>query len=138
MKKSHCVKNVQIQRFFWSVFSRIRTEYGESFFWCAGKCTPEKTSYLDTFHAAFSLEKLEPFVKLEPSNTYRERYSTHHVLIRLVEILKKLLDQMFIAGMVLMDLSKRLDCISYELFIAKLYAYGFSQDLVTFIYLYLT
>ena len=25
--KSHCVKSVQIQSFFWSVFSRIRTEY---------------------------------------------------------------------------------------------------------------
>ena len=25
----HCVKRVQIRSFFWSVFSRIRTEYGE-------------------------------------------------------------------------------------------------------------
>ena len=38
--KEHCVKCVQIQRFFWSVFSRIRTEHG-----------PEKTPYLDTSHA---------------------------------------------------------------------------------------
>ena len=37
---SHCVKSVQIRSFFCSVFSSIRTEYG-----------PEKTSYLDTFHA---------------------------------------------------------------------------------------
>ena len=36
----HCVKNVQIRSFFWSVFSCIRTEY-----------EPEKTPYLDTFHA---------------------------------------------------------------------------------------
>ena len=35
----HCVKSVQIRSFFWSVFSRIWTEYG-----------PEKTPYLDTFH----------------------------------------------------------------------------------------
>ena len=34
-----CVKSVQIRSFFYSVFSRIRTEYG-----------PEKTRYLDTFH----------------------------------------------------------------------------------------
>ena len=27
-RTSHCVKSVQIQRFFWSVFSYIRTEYG--------------------------------------------------------------------------------------------------------------
>ena len=26
----HCVKSVQIRSFFWSVFSRIRTEYGET------------------------------------------------------------------------------------------------------------
>ena len=26
---SHCVKNVQIRSFFWSVFSRIWTEYGD-------------------------------------------------------------------------------------------------------------
>ena len=26
---SHCVKSVQIRSFFWSMFSRIRTEYGE-------------------------------------------------------------------------------------------------------------
>ena len=25
----HCAKSIQIRRFFWSVFSRIRTEYGE-------------------------------------------------------------------------------------------------------------
>ena len=25
----HCVKSVRIRGFFWSVFSRIRTEYGE-------------------------------------------------------------------------------------------------------------
>ena len=36
----HGVKSVQIRSFFWSVFSRTRTEYG-----------PEKTPYLDTFHA---------------------------------------------------------------------------------------
>ena len=41
----HCVKNVQIRSFFWSVFSRIRTEYG-----------PEKTLYLDTFHAVFCMD----------------------------------------------------------------------------------
>ena len=38
----HCVKSVQIRSYFWSVFSRILTEYG-----------PEITPYLDTFHAAY-------------------------------------------------------------------------------------
>ena len=64
-----CVKSVQIRSFFWSVFSRIRNEYGEilSIFPYsvrmrentdhsvvspnAGKYRPEKTHYLDTFHS---------------------------------------------------------------------------------------
>ena len=40
VQPSHWVKCVQIRSFFWFVFSRIRTEYG-----------PEKTPYLDSFHA---------------------------------------------------------------------------------------
>ena len=40
MASQHCVKSVQIRSFFWSVFSRIPTEYG-----------PEKTQYFDNFHA---------------------------------------------------------------------------------------
>ena len=41
----HFAKCVQTRSFFWSVFSRIRTEYG-----------PEKIPYLDTFHAVFSFQ----------------------------------------------------------------------------------
>ena len=53
---THCVKSVQIWVFFCSAFSRIRTEYGEIlslsvFSPNAGKYGPEKTPYLDTFHA---------------------------------------------------------------------------------------
>ena len=40
LQKCYCVKSVQIRSFFWSVFSRIRTEY-----------RAEKTSYLDNFQA---------------------------------------------------------------------------------------
>ena len=29
LKVRHCVKSIQIRSFLWSVFSRIRTEYGE-------------------------------------------------------------------------------------------------------------
>ena len=48
----HCVKSVQIRNFFWPVFSRSRTEYGEirsKWYWVfspnAGKYEPEKTPY---------------------------------------------------------------------------------------------
>ena len=53
----HYVKSVWIRSFFWSVFSRIRTEYREIQSICpyAGKYGPEKTPYfdLDTFHAMY-------------------------------------------------------------------------------------
>ena len=45
---SRCVKSVQIQNFFWSVFSRIQTECKVSKYgFCSGL-------YLDTFHAVSS------------------------------------------------------------------------------------
>ncbi len=37
-----------------------------------------------------------------------------------------------------MDLSKALDCIRHDLLIAKLHAYGFSHEALTFINNYLT
>ena len=52
LDSSHCVKSVQIRSFFWTVFSRIRTEYGDLRFNSnTGKYGPEKSPYLDTFHA---------------------------------------------------------------------------------------
>ena len=36
-----------------------------------------------------------------------------------------------------MDLSKAFDCIPHDLLVAKLHAYGLSEDTVTFIYSYL-
>ena len=55
LRSSNCVKTVQIRSFFWSIFSRIRTEYGTEYLTVfspnAGKYGPEKTSYLDTCHA---------------------------------------------------------------------------------------
>ena len=53
---NHCVESVQILSFFWSLFSRIRTEYEKCsvslsvFSPNAGKYGPEKTPYLDSFH----------------------------------------------------------------------------------------
>ena len=57
---SKCTKIVQISSYFWSVFSRIRTEYGSVFSQNAAKYGPEITTYLDTFHAVSKLTRNVP------------------------------------------------------------------------------
>ena len=49
----HCVKIVQIRSYFWSVFSRIRTEY----------------THLDTFHAVRGLQEIIVAFTSSYSNT---------------------------------------------------------------------
>ena len=82
------------------------------------------TNYVDKFISKFI-------------STYREPYSSKHVLICLIENWKKSLDQKKFVGVVLMDLSKAFDSIPHDLLIAKMHAYGFSIDAVTFFYSYL-
>ena len=67
---------------------------------------------------------------------YRGNYSSNHVLTKLIENWKKALDEKFLVGAVLMDLSNTFDCIPHNLLIAKLHACGFSQKTVTSIYSY--
>ena len=81
------------------------------------------TNYVETF--------LSKFI-----SAYRKSYS-NHVLIRLIENWKKSLDQKKFVGAVLMDLSKAFDSIPHDLLIAKMHAYGFSIDTVTYFYSYL-
>ena len=70
-------------------------------------------------------------------SAYRKNYSTHHVLIRLLEEWRKGLDDGYLVGAILMDLSKAFDCIPHDLLIAKLHAYGFQKDALKYIYSYL-
>ena len=59
----HCLKSLQIRSYFWSLFSRIRTEYGEirsievslRIQSECGKYGPEITPYVETFHAVLGL-----------------------------------------------------------------------------------
>ena len=88
----------------------------------------------------FLPEKFKPFINSYLSEymaAYRENYGTTHVLIRLIGNWKNILDEKFLVGTVLMDLSKAFDCIPHDLLITKLHASGFSQKVVTFIYSYL-
>ena len=51
--------------------------------------------------------------------------------------MKQALDENFVVGTVLKDLSKAFDCIPHDLLIAKLCAYGFSEKSAAFLYSYL-
>ena len=85
-------------------------------------------------------DKIEPFVNEILSkfiSAYRKRYSSNHVLLRLIEEWRKHLDDKKFVGAVLMDLSKAFDCIPHDLLIAKMSAYGFDLDTLVFFYSYL-
>ena len=79
------------------------------------------------------------FAYSESYNThaYRELYNTQHVLIKLIEEWRKNLDNNYFIGAVLMNLSNAFDCISHDLVIAKLAAYGFDKKMICYIYSYL-
>ena len=67
---------------------------------------------------------------------YRVQYISNYILLRLTEHWKKAIDENFVAGRVIMDLSKEFHSIPHDLLIAKLHAYGFSKKTATFIYSY--
>ena len=72
-------------------------------------------------------QQIAPFVDKTLSaflSAYRQKYSSQHVLLRLIEEWKRHLDENLIVGAVLMDLSKAFDCIPHDLLIAKMAAYG--------------
>ena len=69
---------------------------------------------------------------------FRKGISSQHSLIIMIEKIRKILDKGGYAGVLLTDLSKAFDCIVHDLLIAKLNAYGFGYEALTFIYNYLS
>ena len=69
---------------------------------------------------------------------YRKNYSSQNILISLIEEWRKKLDNNFVVGAVLTDLSKAFECIPHDLIIAKLSANNFSDEALSYIYSYLT
>ena len=68
---------------------------------------------------------------------YRKGFSTQYALLTLIERCKFCLDKQGFVGPLLMDLSKTLDTINYELLIAKLHAYSSSIKTLEFLLSYL-
>ena len=74
---------------------------------------------------------------LPMASAYRKGDSTQRVITRLVEEWREHLDENFVVGAVLTDLSKAFDCIAQNLLIAKLVACGFSDTALRYVYSYL-
>ena len=69
---------------------------------------------------------------------FRQGHSTAHALFRLIQSWQEQLDRSGYVATILMDLSKAYDCISHDLIIAKLAAYGFDYISLKLIHNYLT
>ena len=68
----------------------------------------------------------------------RKDYNTQSCLLAMLEKWKSSVDKGSCFGALLTDLSKAFDCLSHELLIAKLHAYGFSLNAPRLVHSYLT
>ena len=88
----------------------------------------------------FLLNQMLPFIDNLMSSflsAYHSRYSTQHVLLRLIEQWRACLDENKVVGGILMDLSKAFDCLPHDLLIAKLEAYGVERNSLLLLMSYL-
>ena len=69
---------------------------------------------------------------------FRKGYNTQYCLLAMLEKWKSSVDKRSSFGALLTDLSKAFDCLSHELLIAKLHAYGFSLNAPRLVHSYLT
>ena len=68
---------------------------------------------------------------------FRKNHSTYHSLLKMLELWKEALDKGKSAGAIFMNPSKAFDTLNHDLLIAKLEAYGFSENSLNYIQSYL-
>ena len=68
---------------------------------------------------------------------FRKNYNTQHSLLKMLELWKETLDQRKAVSAIFMDLSKAFDTLNHDLLLAKLEAYGFSENSMGYIQSYL-
>ena len=68
---------------------------------------------------------------------FRKGFNTQQCLLAMIEKWRITLNKGGETGEVLTDFSKAFDCIDHNLFIAKLYAYGFEKQSIDFLHSYL-
>ena len=68
---------------------------------------------------------------------FRKVFNTQDTLLSMVEKMLSACDKKEVCGAILTDLSKVFDCISHDLLIAKLNAYGFDRNSLNVIHNYL-
>ena len=86
-------------------------------------------------------KQLEPFLNSWLSKFlfgFRKGYSTQYSLLKMLRKWQSSLNSKGVVGAVLMDLSKAFDCLSHDLLIAKLAAYGFGHRSLKLMYSYLS
>ena len=69
---------------------------------------------------------------------FRKRHSTTHAIIALTEKVSMALDSGKIVGGVFLDLKKTFDCVSHDILLNKLYAYGIRGSLMQWFQSYLS
>ena len=83
-------------------------------------------------------KEISTFRPVSILNTFSKIYEIvikyHHILTRLAEEWRERLDNNYIAGAISMDLSKAFECISHDLIIPKLAAYGLDDTALKLIF----
>ena len=85
-------------------------------------------------------KQIETFMRNKLSNKlsgFRKDYNTQYCLTHMLEKRKNTLDKGKHVGAVFLDLSKGFNTINHDLLIAKLEAYGFSNNALLFMLSYL-